>query len=537
MFRRPHILFQPAARRHFLRGAQRMVAVLRPTLGPFPRGVLVMPERGIGREPEWLDSGGLIARRMVQLADAYADPGAMFVRHMVWRLHEDVGDGTATAAVMFLELLEQGMRYVAAGGDPALLRRHLLSMTESICAALAAQAMPLEGRQQMMNVAESICSDSSIATALGEVFAIIGAEGCLDVQSGLRPGVEREYVEGMVYESALMSPRFPSDDIPRSIELERAALVISDLEVGSPRDILPAMEAALAVEAQALVLIADRLSDEAHSVLEVNRRRGALPSFAIRVPGLRRDEQIAALEDIAALTGGTPLRRESGASLAAVTPDQLGRVRRAWANTTHFGLARGGGEPRALRSRVDALRCAFEIVDNPSIRRDLQQRIGRLTGGAAVVRICGATAAETSARIALTQRTADVLRSALRSGVAPGGGAALLVSRPAAPAVGIDSAERAACLMWRRALAAPARVIAANAGYDDDAMINTLDSLPAGYGLDVRSGGLTDMRCAGVLDSVDVLIAAVRTAGGSAALVLTIEAQVYRRSPPVSVAP
>jgi Chaperonin GroEL (HSP60 family) len=134
-----------------------MVAVLRPTLGPFPRGVLVMPERGIGREPEWLDSGGLIARRMVQLADAYADPGAMFVRHMVWRLHEDVGDGTATAAVMFLELLEQGMRYVAAGGDPALLRRHLLSMTESICAALAAQAMPLEGRQQMMNVAESIC--------------------------------------------------------------------------------------------------------------------------------------------------------------------------------------------------------------------------------------------------------------------------------------------------------------------------------------------------------------------------------------------
>jgi chaperonin GroEL len=537
MFRRPQVLFQPAAQRHFLRGVQRLVAVLRPTLGPFPCGVLIMPERGIGREPEWLDSGGLIARRIVQLADAYADPGAMFVRHMVWRLYEGVGDGTATAAVMFLELLEQGMRYVAAGGDPTPLCRHLLSMTESICAALAAQATPIEGRQEITNLAESICSDSSIATALSEVFGIIGAEGCLDVRSGFRPGVEREYTEGMVYESALMSPHFQSDGISPSIELERAALVISNLEVCSSRDILPAMEAALATKAQSLVLIADHLSDEAHLVLEVNRRRGTLPSFAVRVPGLRRDEQVAALEDIAALTGGTPLRREAGASLTTITPDHLGRVRRAWANTTHFGLARGGGEPRALRLYLDALRCACKCADNPSTRRDLQQRIGRLIGGSAVVRVGGATTVEASARIALAQRTANVLRSALRSGVVPGGGAAFLVCRPAAPATGVDCAERVAGAMWQRALEAPARVIAANAGYSSDAIISALNTLPAGYGLDVRSGKLTDMRQVGVLDPVDVLIDVVRTVGNSASLVLTIEAQVYRRSPPVSVTP
>lgn len=537
MSRRPQVLFQPAARRHFLRGAQHMVAVLRPTLGPFPRGVLVMPERGIGREPEWLDSGGLIARRIVQLADAYADPGAMFVRHMVWRLYEDVGDGTATAAVVFLELLEQGMRYVAAGGDPTPLCRHLISMTESICAALAAQATPIEGRQQISHLAKSICSDSSIATALGEVFNIIGAEGCLDVRSGLRPGVEREYTEGMVYESTLMSPRFQPDGISRLIELEQAALVISDLDVCSPRDILPAMEAALATKAQALVLIADHLSDEAHLVLDVNRRRGTLPSFAVRVPGLRRDEQVAALEDIAALTGGIPLRREAGASLTTITPDQLGRVRRAWANTTRFGLARGSGDPRALWLYLNALRCACKCADNPSTRRDLQRRIGRLIGGTAVVRVGAATTVETSARIALAQRTADVMRSALRSGVVPGGGAAFLGCRSVVPALDVDCAECAAGTMWRRALEAPARVIAANAGYDADAVISALNTLPAGYGLEVRSGRLTDMRCAGVLDPVDVLIAAVRTAGSGAALALTIDAQVYRRSPSVSVAP
>jgi chaperonin GroEL len=537
MFRRPHVLFQPAAQRHFLRGVRRMANVLRPTLGPFPRGVLVAPERGIGREPEWLDSGGLIARRMVRLADECADPGAMFVRHMVWRLHEEVGDGTATAAVMFHELLEQGMRSIAAGSDPMRLRRHLDALTEAICTALAAQAIPLEGRPQITRVAESLCVDTYIAATLGEVLDIMGAGGCIEVRSGLRPGIEREYVEGAVYESAILSPRFEVESTPRQIELEQAAVVISDLEVANSHDLLRAMELALAAGARALVLIVDHLSDEALALLEVNRRTGALPSFAVRVPGLRREEQIAALEDVAVLTGGIPLRREAGAMLSAITLAHLGQVRRAWANNTHVGLARGNGDPRTVRSRFETLRQAFESTDNPPTRRDLQQRIGRLNGGNAVVRVCGATAAETSAHIALVQRAVSVLRGALRSGVVPGGGAALLACRQAVHAASADRDGEAACAMWRRALAAPARVIVANAGYDAGAIIRMLDSLPAGHGFDVRSGRLTDMRCAGILDPVATLIAAVRAAGGSAALALTIEAQVYRRSPPASVEP
>lgn len=537
MLRRPHVLFQPAAQRHFLRGVRRMVAALRPTLGPFPRGVLAAPERGIGREPEWLDSSGVIARRVVRLADEYADPGAMFVRHMVWRLHEEVGDGAATAAVIFQDLLEQGMGHIAAGGDPMRLRRHLIAATESVCAALAAQATPLEGRQQITSVAESICADSHIAATLGEVLDVMGADGCIEVRSGFRPGVEREYTEGMVYESAVLSPRPQSEGMLCPIELDQAAVAISDLEVANPCDLLPALELTLATGARALVLIVDHLSDEVHALLEINRRTGALPSFAVRVPGLRREEQIAALEDIAILTGGVPLRREEGASLSAITPAHLGRVRRAWANASYVGLARGGGDPRTLRSHLNTLSCALKRTDNPAMRRDLQQRIGRLRGGSAVVRVSGATTAETSARVALAQCAVQVLRGALRSGVVPGGGAALLACRQAVRADGGDGDAAAACAMWRRALTAPTRVIAVNAGYDSNAIIRMLDSLPAGYGLDARSGKLTDMRYAGVLDPVETLTAAVRAAGSSAALALTIEAQVYRRSPPASVDP
>lgn len=537
MLRRPHVLFQPEARQHFVRGVRRIVAALRPTLGPFPRGVLTMPERGIGREPEWLDSSGVIARRIVRLADEYADPGAMFVRQMVWRLHEDVGDGAATAAVIFQELLEQGMRHIAAGGDPMRLQRRLITAAESICAALAAQATPLKGRQQIASVAESLCADPIIAVALGEVFDIMGAEGCIEVRSGFRPGIEREYTEGMVYESAILSPLPQSEGVPRQVELEQAAVVISDLEVANPHDLLPAMEQALASGAKALVLIVDHLTDEARALLAVNRRAGALPSFAVRIPGLRREEQIAALDDVAVVTGGVPLRREAGASLSAITPAHLGRVRRAWASASHFGLARGNGDPRAARLHLDTLRRALERADNPTMRRDLQQRVGRLSGGSAIVRVCGATAAETSARVALVQRTVNILRGALRSGVVPGGGAALLACRQAMRAARADDDASVASAIWRRALAAPARAIVANAGYDVNAIIRMLDSLPAGYGLDARSGQLTDMHRAGVLDPVETLIAAVRAAGSSAALALTIEAQVYRRSPPASVEP
>ncbi len=538
---RPSVLFQPAARRHFQRGARRLIATLRPTLGPFPRSVLVMPERGIGRTPDLLDSGGLIARRMLQLADFRDDPGAMYVRHMVWRLYETVGDGTVTAAVLFQELFERGERYVAAGGDPMRVRRHLIAGAERVCAALADQAVAIEGRAQIARLAESVCYDAELSALFSEVFDIIGAEGQLDIHTLHRPGVEREYVEGMIYEGSVLSRLMYTDEVRRRADLENAAVALSDVSVDDPRELIPVMEAALASGTRSLVLVVDHLSDAAMTLLDVNRRTGALlMSFAVRPPGLAREEQMAALDDMAVITGAHPILRAAGASLATIKPAQLGRVRRAWADTAHFGLAGGKGDPRALRAHIHAIRQALHAATDAALRRRLQQRLGRLMGGMATVRIGGASDLEIKTRKALAQRTADTLRGALREGVVPGGGSALLACRPAITTIrhaSNDVDERAACDIWLHALTAPARVIAANAGYDPDAIAGTLTGLPPGWGLDVRSGMYTDMARAGILDSVAVLTAAVRTAATSAALALTIDVQVYRRSPEASIEP
>lgn len=538
---RPAILFQPAAHVHFQRGVRRMVAVLRPTLGPFPRRVMVMPERGVGRAPELLDSGGLIARRMLQLADGRADPGAMYVRHMVWRLHEDVGDGTVTAAVLFQELFDRGLRFLAAGCDPGRLRSHLVAGAELVCAELARQAKPLAGRAQIARVAESVCADAELAALLGEVFDIIGADGQLEIRTAQRSGVDREYVEGMVYEGGVLSRLMYTDVVRQRVELENAALLLSDLAVDDPHDLVPAMEAALAIGARALVLIVDQLSDAALALLDANRRAGALHTFAVRPPGLAHVEQVAALDDIAVLTGGRPLYRAAGSSLRAVTTADLGRARRAWADTAHFGLAGGKGDPRALRARIATLRRAYAATTDAAAQQRLQQRLGRLMGGMATVLVGGATDTEIALRKGLAQRAAGVVRGALRAGVLPGGGGALLACRAAIQAARRTSSlsdERAACDIWLHALEAPARAIAVNAGYDPGtAAGSNYADLPPGHGLEVQSGRILDMARAGILDPANVMAAAVRTAAHAAALALTIHAQVYRATPETSIEP
>lgn len=538
--RRPSVMFQPATRRHFQRGVRQLIAALRPTLGPFPRSVLVMPERGVGHAPDMLDSGGLIARRMLQLADFRDDPGAMFVRHMIWRLYEEIGDGTVTAAVLFQELLDHGGLYLAAGGDPMRLRRHISAGAERVCAALERQTIAIDNRMQIVRMAASICYDEELAHLFGEVFDIIGIDGQLEIHTLHRPGVEREYVEGMIYEGGILSRLMYTDEVRRRAELENAALALSDLSIEDPRDLIPVMEATLATGARSLVLVVDHLSDAAIALLEANRRAGALQSFAVRPPGLSHAEQTVALDDIAAIAGGQPFHRAAGTALSTITPAQLGRVRRAWADTAHFGFAGGKGDPRALRLHIRGIRQAASATTDVVIRRALQQRLGRLMGGMATVRVGGATDTETNVRKALAQRTADTLRGALSAGVVPGGGSALLACRPYIEAIrhaSDDIDERAACDIWLRALTAPARTIAANAGYNPDTAIGALAALPPGFGLDVRSGTYTDMAQAGVLDSAAVLAAAVRTAASSAALALTIDIQVYQRSPEASIEP
>ncbi len=535
------VVFQPSARQRFGQGAKTLVDVVRPTLGPHPRMVAVSPVMG-NDTPEILDDGATIVRRVVQIPNRDEDMGAMFVRHVLWRIKEQAGDGTATGAVLFQSLYEQGMRYIAAGGNAQQLRHFLERGMQTVLDELSAMTVRREGKQALAQLAEATCHDGQLATLLGEIFDIIGDGGRLDIRAGRGLADEREYVEGLYYEnSGVLSRAMLADEIRERTEWENAALVLSDLDITEPRDLVPLLAQAQAHNIQSLVIMVNSLPDDGVAfLLRVGRPNDHLHVIAVKTPGSGFDEQRAALEDLAVLTGAQPLLRAAGDSLRAITLEQLGRARRIWATRTHIGVVGGNGDARALRAHLATLRNAFKHANDPAQRKRLQGRIGKLLGGSATLLVGGLSGHDIDARKQIAERTAESLRGALREGVVPGGGTALLHCRTVLTcmaAQAADETERAAYRMLARALEEPFRVLVANAGYDSSAVLAALQTAPPETLFDVRTGEFVHAASAGIFDVATVQKAAVHHALGGAALALTIDVLVHTKRPVVSANP
>ena len=533
--RTQRVVFQPAAYRGFQRGVNQMVEVVRPTLGPLPRVVAI--DRALSNKmPEMLDDGGVIARRIIQLPHRDEDMGAMFVRHLLWHMHEKVGDGTATAAVLFQSVYNQGLRYIAAGGNAMQLRRCLEACLRVIREELAGMAVPLEGKEKLAQVSESICYDPPLAKMMGEIFDIIGEYGQLEIRTGRGRELEREYVEGMYWKSGVLTRRMIADRANLRAEMKNAAILISDIEVEDPRQLIPVIEMALQAEIRSLLIVARKLSDSATSLLlTASRDPAKFQAIAVKTPGLTIEDRAAVMEDLAVLTGGRPLIHAAGHTLSKSKLQDLGRARRAWADRTYFGIVGGKADPRALRQHIATLRAAFSQSDDPGARKKLQERIGKLTGGSATLRVGGVTELEITTRKELAQRTSDALRGAIMEGVLPGGGVSLLACRPALQRIldqSTDSDERAAYRILIKALEAPIRTILTNAGYDASEIMAEIKQAGAGYGFDVRSGQVVHMAQAGIFDTANVQREAVHSGIASAALALTIDVLIHRKEPP-----
>jgi chaperonin GroEL len=520
------------------RGINQIVNALRPTLGPLPRTVAI--ERfPSDRAPELLDDGGVIARRIIELPNHDEDVGAMFIRHVLWRLYEKVGDGTATAAVLFQSVYNQGQSYVAAGGNAMVLRRHLEKGMQAILDELAAMAVHLEGKEKLANIAETICSDPPLAQVLGEIFDITGEYGQLEIRSGRSRELEREYVEGMYWKGGFLSRQMITDHTRQRTELEDAAILISDLEIEDPRQLISMIEAVTRAGIRSLLIIAGKLSDGAMSLLlTASRDPARFQAVAVKAPGKTTYDRAAALEDLTVLSGGCLLASAAGYTLSGITTQDLGRARRVWADQNYFGIIGGKGNPRALRKHIAILRTAFSQADDPDVRKKLRERIGKLMGGSATLRIGGATELEIKTRQELAQRTSDALRGAITDGVLPGGGVALLACRPALQRMldqSTDPDERAAYRILFKALEEPIRTILTNAGYGASEVMAKIHRVGAGHGFDVRSGQIVDMARAGILDAAGVQKAAVHSAVSSAALALTVDVLVHRKIPKESL--
>lgn len=531
---RPGLVFQPVARQNLLNGVHQILQAIRPTLGPLPR-LVACASLHRGKSPEMLDDGGLIARRIIQLADYEADIGAMYIRHMLWQLRERVGDGTATAAVLFETVYREGVRYITAGGNPARLRHFLEQGTALILDTLSAMAIRISGKQQLARIAETICHDPELAVMLGEIFEILGEHGHLDILTTHQRTVDREYTEGMHWSGGVLSRSMLTDQAKLRVQLDNPAILLSDAAIESSDELLPVLEIAAQSNIKSLLIVAQSISDNAVGFLHSARIRERIQVVAVKLLMTGDIEDDAAtVYDLAALTGARPVLAKGGSSLAAVRQDDLGRARRAWAERSQFGLAGGKGDPRQLRQYILALQNALAKADDPARRRKLQERIGKFLGGSATLWVGGITETEIAYRKALAERAARALRGALLEGVLPGGGVALLNCRaPLSQHItqSVDTDERAAYRILLRAVEEPFRVLLTNAGYDPGEAMAQIDHRGAVYGFDVRTGQVTDMAAAGICDITSTQKEAARSAVTSAALALTVDVLVYHKNP------
>ncbi len=525
------VVFHPAARNGLQRGIHQMVAAVRPTLGPVAGRVALAGVMGTST-PETLDDAGTIARRIIEIGERDADMGAMLVRELLWGLREQTGDGAATAAVILQSVYDEGMTYLAAGGSPPRVRQALENGTCAVLAGLTTLARPAAGKVMLAQIAESLCYDHKLAGLLGEIFDIIGEYGQFDIKPGNSRELDREYVEGMYWAGGLFAREMMDEPLQPKTAMENAAILITDLELSEAGQIVPALETAMGVGIQRLLILATTVAPDVVALLaSASRDPQKFRVIAVRAPKAERD-QYATMADMAILTGGRPVIRAAGHTLARVTAADFGRARRVWADMVQFGLVGGKGDPVRLRAHIADLRALYARTENVSDREAIQARIGKLLGGSAILYVGAITETERAATIGLAERAARALRGARLEGVVPGGGAALLACQPAVQALLDTSAnldERAAYRVLLRAMEEPLRAIASNAGYKPDEVMGRVRQAGPGYGFDAASGQVVDMAQAGIFDVLSVLKAAVRGACTTAALALSVDVLVHHK--------
>ena len=535
----PETVFQPRTARGFQGGINKIVDAIRPSLGPFPRAVAIS-RAPTTRSPELLDSGGIIARRIISLPNRDEDAGAMFIRGMLWNLHERVGDGVATAAVLFQTVFNQGLKYIAAGGSPMTLRYHLEQGADMIVSALDDLTQPITGAAALIGVAQTVCHDQALAETLGNLISLIGDEGLLEIRAGRGRDIEHELIAGSCWPGALVSKAMISDINESRTVFENAAILITDLEIETPQELVPVIRAAVDAQINRLVVMCSKISEGAQAILLQSRRSDKLQIIAVKTPGIRSDVQMTSMLDMATLTGAKVLVKAAGDTLTSVTSGHLGHARRIWANAEYTGLVHPQGDPKAIRHHINTLRAAHKISTKDEERQKLEERIGKLLSGSAAIDVGGLTETEMETRKELARRTVRTLRGAAREGILPGGGTALLACRPALDELRADRDSldaRAAQRILIAALEAPFRTLMSNSGYSEGKILGEVEQAGRGAGFDILSGRMSEMIPNGIMDVASVQKQAVISAIRGAALALTIDILIHRKNPPMVTEP
>lgn len=527
------VTYQPETYQGLLRGVDKLVEAIRPTLGPFPHMVSIASSMP-GRSPEVLDDGGIIARRIIQFPDRDEDIGAMYLRHLLWRMREDCGDGTAATAVLFAEVLRKGILYITNGGHAMPLRGYLEKGARLVYNEIGKLARPVKGAGMIQKVAETRCFDQDMARKLGEIFDAVTEYGHIELRSGRSRGLDIEYVEGAFWEGNLHSKTMINVPIENKALFEDAGVLVTDLAIDDPHQLVHMITEAKKVGKTSLMLICTVITETCIGFLAAESTRKYLPVFAVRTPAYRLEEQMGAVEDIALLCGAVPLTNHAGETLELVTGRHFGHARSVWSKDQFFGIVGGQGDPQKIRQhfwRLKKYYAHLEVGDSKSLVRD---RIGKLLGGTAILWVGGATEAEITFRKDMAERSVEAIRGSIIKGIVPGGGVAFQACKSAiktAMTQASDPDEIAAYRIILESLDAPFKAIVANAGLSPDAVLTELKFSPPGSVYDVRNKQVVPWEKVDILDTTEVVQNAAYRSISAAALLLTVDVLVRHKKP------
>jgi chaperonin GroEL len=510
------LLFDQDARAAMKEGIDALAEAVKITLGPKGRNVVLDKKFGA---PTITNDGVTIAKE-IELEDPFPNIGAQLAKEIASKTNDIAGDGTTTATVLGQSIVAEGLKNVTAGANPMALKRGIEKGTERVVARLRELATPVTEREQMAQVASiSANNDEAVGDLIGECIEKVGKDGVVTVEESKSIHTEVEYVEGMQFDRGYISPYFVTNTDKMQAELEEPYILITDKKVTAVADILPMLEKVLKVSKELLIICED-CDGEALATLAVNKLRGTMNVVAVKAPGFgdRRKENLG---DIAALTGGKVISDDLGRRLDSVEVEDLGRARRVVIAKDETTIVEGHGTRQDIDGRIVQIKAALETTTSDWDREKLQERLGKLAGSVAVIKVGAATEVELRERKHRVEDALSATRAAIEEGIVPGGGVALINAQDSLGSLELEGDERTGVVILRRALEEPLRRIAINAGQDGSVIVQEVRTLPAGQGYDAARDEFGDMLGRGIIDPLKVTRSALENAVSIAGMVLT----------------
>jgi len=512
------IKFNEEARRALQRGVDTLADAVKVTLGP--KGRYVVLDKKFGA-PTITNDGVTIARE-IEVEDVFENQGAQLVREVATATNDVAGDGTTTATVLAQAIVREGLRNVTSGANPMGIKRGIEHAVEQIVGFIKEQSKEVDGKEDIARVATISARDREIGDVIADAIDKVGKDGVVNVEEGQTFGLELEFTEGMQFDKGYLSPYMITDSERMEAVLDDPYILIANQKIGAVKDILPVLEAVIQ-SGRPLLIVAEDVEGESLATIVVNKLRGTFTVVAVKAPGFG-DRRKRMLEDIAILTGGEVITEEMGLKLENTTIAQLGRARKVVVDKDSTTLIDGAGDQDAIKGRIKQIKQEIENTDSDFDREKLQERLAKLSGGVAVVKVGAATETEMKEKKHRVEDALQATRAALEEGIVPGGGVALLNAADQLVLADLEGDEATGARIVKRALEEPLRQLALNAGLESAVVVNQVRNAKRGWGLNVETGELVDLIKEGIIDPAMVTRSALQNAASIAKNILTTEA-------------